>query len=198
MDQRAEHTLANWPAAKAVYGWLSLDRRGNWLIKGERVSNSRITDYIARNYTCDGEGRWYVQYGLQQVFVALEYTPFVLRVADSSDAVHRLVTHDRRRVITVRSAWLDEAGSLLLETEHGVGVADDRDLERLLPGFKGPHESPLSDAALATAIERLQRGGDAGLVFSYRERVAPIKLIASGTAAERFGFVRRPLATAGR
>ena len=55
----------------AVYGWLSLDRRGNWLIKGERDrERSALREFIARNYQADERGRWYFQNGPQRVYVA--------------------------------------------------------------------------------------------------------------------------------
>ena len=193
MDDSAKLAALGLPLARTVYGWLGLDRRGNWLIKGERISNPRIADYLGRHYICDDSGRWYVENGLQQVFVALEYTPFVLRVAGLAGKFPRLVTHDGRPVITVRGAWLDETGSLVLQTEHGAGVIDDRDLERVLPCFRGPGQSMLDEDALASAIERLQiEREDAALLFRYHGRAVPMAPIASNAIPARFGFVREP------
>ena len=31
----------------AVYGWLGLDRRGNWLLQGDPIANPTVTAYIA-------------------------------------------------------------------------------------------------------------------------------------------------------
>src|SRR5690349_8138066 len=77
--------MVKWPAVPSVYGWLALDRRGNWLIRAaagrfERITNSALTDFIGRNYGCDEAGRWYFQNGPQRVFVALDYTPWVYRL----------------------------------------------------------------------------------------------------------------------
>jgi len=33
MDQTVLRSLAKWPEVPAVYGWLALDRRGNWLLR---------------------------------------------------------------------------------------------------------------------------------------------------------------------
>ena len=78
MDAVVAQAMAKWPDVPAVYGWLSLDRRGNWLIKGERITNAALRDFIARNYEADDEGRWYFQNGPQRVYASLAYTPLVV------------------------------------------------------------------------------------------------------------------------
>ena len=65
MDEIVQRAIAKWPNVPAVFGWLSLDGRGNWAIKGERVHNKVITDFIGRNYGCDSDGRWFFQNGPQ-------------------------------------------------------------------------------------------------------------------------------------
>ena len=50
MDALVAQAMAKWPNVPAVYGWLSLDRRGNWRIKGERIANQALRDFISRNY----------------------------------------------------------------------------------------------------------------------------------------------------
>jgi len=59
MDDVVLRALRKWPDVPAVYGWLSLDRRGHWSIKGQRVVNPALAGFIARNYACDATGRWY-------------------------------------------------------------------------------------------------------------------------------------------
>ena len=56
MDEIVARSLAKWPNVPAVYGWLELDRRGNWRIKGERITNPAFNDFIARNYDRDERG----------------------------------------------------------------------------------------------------------------------------------------------
>src|SRR5258706_6696015 len=121
MDEIVKQAIAKWPNVPAVFGWLGLDRRGLWLIKGERISNPVITDFINRNYEHDAEGRWYFQNGPQRVFVALEYTPYVYRLVWDGDPAMplRVQTHTAKAVGRVNSAWIDEAGIVLLATEHG-------------------------------------------------------------------------------
>ncbi len=86
MDEIVLRGMAKWPNVPAVYGWLSLDRRGQWLIKGERISNALVTEFIGRNFTRDERGCWYFQNGPQRVFVDLDYTPRVYRVVNPDGA----------------------------------------------------------------------------------------------------------------
>jgi len=77
MDEIVSRSMLKWPDVPAVYGWLSLDRRGNWMIKTvagrfERIANAAVREFIGRNYAADAEGRWYFQNGPQRVFVALD------------------------------------------------------------------------------------------------------------------------------
>ena len=49
MDALVARSMAKWPNVPAVYGWLELDRRGSWRIKGERIGHRGLCDFIARN-----------------------------------------------------------------------------------------------------------------------------------------------------
>jgi hypothetical protein len=124
MDESVVRSMAKWPKVPAVYGWLSLDRRGNWLIKGERIGNHALREFISRNYGADARGCWYFQNGPQRVFVALAYTPFVMHYQGD-----RLFDHCGRPVEALETL-LDDEGSVLIRGEHGIGLLDDRDLER--------------------------------------------------------------------
>ena len=124
MDDSVVRSLAKWPNVPAVYGWLELDRRGNWLIKGGRIGNAALRDFIARNYEADSEGRWFFQNGPQRVYVKLAYTPLVVHYEGE-----RLVDHCGRD-FAARNAFLDDEGSVLVEGERGIALLDDRDLER--------------------------------------------------------------------
>ncbi len=200
MDDIVKQAMAKWPNVPAVFGWLGLDRRGKWLIKGERIANPVVADFISRNYEHDAAGRWYFQNGPQRVFVALDYAPFVYRIGwdPDPDAPLRIETHTGRTATRIDGAWIDDAGIVLLATEHGVGMIDDRDLERLLPRFTDKSGKPLSEEAIAGAIERLQAGADASLCFHYRENTAPVSAISASNVPARFGFVQRPVQPAGQ
>jgi len=124
MDEMVARSIAKWPNVPAVYGWLALDRRGNWLIKGGRIANLGLREFIARNYQADERGRWFFQNGPQRVFVTLAYTPFVMHYEGE-----RLLDQCGREV-SAAQAYLDDEGSVLILGQHGIGLLDDRDLER--------------------------------------------------------------------
>jgi len=124
MDEIVARSLARWPNVPAVYGWLQLDRRGNWLIKGERIGNAALREFIGRNYEADERGCWFFQNGPQRVYVQLAYTPLVMHYEGE-----RLFDHCGRAV-EVLETFLDDEGSVLIRGDRGIGLLDDRDLER--------------------------------------------------------------------
>jgi len=124
VDEIVARSLAKWPNVPAVYGWLLLDRRGNWRIKGETIGNPALRDFIGRNYQADEKGRWYFQNGPQRVYVSLAYTPLVVRYEGEG-----LVDHCGRPFIAAE-ALEDDEGSVLFPGSGSVGLLDDRDLAR--------------------------------------------------------------------
>ena len=124
MDEIVARSVAKWPNVPAVYGWLALDRRGNWLIKGERIGNAALREFIGRNYERDGHGRWYFQNGPQRVYVSLAYTPLVVHYEGE-----RLVDHCGRP-FSGSEVFQDDEGSVLVSDGANVALLDDRDLAR--------------------------------------------------------------------
>ena len=124
MDALVAQAMVKWPNVPAVYGWLALDRRGNWLIKGERIANQALRDFISRNYGSDSAGRWYFQNGPQRVYVTLDYTPLVVHYDGDELRDHC------GRPFAARETYLDDEGSVLLAGEDTVALLDDRDLAR--------------------------------------------------------------------
>ena len=122
MDDVVLRSLAKWPNVPDVYGWLALDRRGNWLIRNERIGNAALREFISRNYQADARGCWYFQNGPQRVFVELAYTPLVLHFDGAA-----LFDHCGRP-FDCGQAFLDEEGSVLMQGKPGLGLLDDRDL----------------------------------------------------------------------
>src|SRR4051812_20701458 len=148
MDDVVAQAMAKWPNVPAVYGWLSLDRRGNWLIKCERIANQALREFISRNYEADEKGRWYFQNGPQRVYVALAYTPLVVHHEGDE-----LVDHCGRPFIAQR-VYLDDEGSVLIENAGRIALLDDRDLERYADG---------------RALEPIRRADVPGLLGFVRE-----------------------------
>jgi Protein of unknown function (DUF2946) len=146
VDEIVARSLAKWPNVPAVYGWLSLDRRGNWRIKGEKIGNPALREFIGRNYDADEKGRWYFQNGPQRVYVSLAYTPLVVHYEGD-----RLVDHCGRPFAASSGALQDDEGSVLFPGASTVALLDDRDLVRFADS--GIPAAPVSRAELAARFD---------------------------------------------
>ena len=128
MDEIVLRAQAKWPGVPDVYGWLSLDRRGRWLLRNpahasyEPIGNAALRQFIARNYACDARGCWFFQNGPQRVFARLAYTPLVVRAHGET-----FLDQCGRR-FDFSEALLDEEGSVLLLANGSIALLDDRDL----------------------------------------------------------------------
>jgi hypothetical protein len=197
MDDIVLRGMAKWPNVPAVFGWLSLDRRGQWLLKGDRVTNAGIAEFFGRNYSHDERGRWFLQNGPQRVYVALDYTPFIYRVTAAAESVLTLAAHTGAAATTVKAAYIDDAGQLLLETDSGIGLVHDTDLELLIPRFRDAKGQAPGETALAVALDILQAGSHPGLYLDTGNGNVPLQPVRAAEVPSRFGFVARPVQPAG-
>jgi len=184
MDAEVLQAMGKWPAVPAVFGWLSLDRRGNWSIKGEPIGNRTVTAFIGRNYGHDADGRWFFQNGPQRVFVRIDYTPHVLRAEPAPDGID-LVTHSGGRVRGCTQAFMDEDGCLLVAFEEGVGLISDRDLSSLLPRLRHAEGKVVGDDEL-----ELWMAGSVpeGVHLDLGRVCLPLRSICARDVPKRFGF----------
>lgn len=165
MDPAALRALARWPDVPACYGWLALDTRGRWCLQHEPVRHPGLADYLSRNYSADGRGRYFVQNGPQRVFVRLAYTPVVLFDGPGSGFQCHTGTP-----FTADAAWLDEAGHVLLSGPSGVGLLEARSLARLTRDVVWPEGS-----------------GQPGML-ALGDRRLPLRPILRAEVATRFSF----------
>jgi hypothetical protein len=140
--------IAKWPNVPACYDWLSLDRRGDWRLQGERVTHRGLINFINRQYGCDELGCWFLQNGPQRVFVELAYTPWVFRRDGES-----FISHTGEAAGEIKAIYLDEEGSILLETSLGIGLLNDRDLAQFLAECRDANGQAASDEALTSLME---------------------------------------------
>lgn len=186
MEAWVHRALARWPNVPALYGWLGLDRRGRWLIRGETISRPQIIDTLNRNYACDAQGAWFFQNGPQRGYVTLATAPMVLGAVDE-----QLSTHTGLAVTAPRSAWLDEEGSLLVDTEHGAGQLRDDDLAWALARLLDDTGRPADDAAVERALAQVD-GQHTGLHLQLAGSRLPLTRVDRARAPARLGFVRAP------
>ena len=140
--------IAKWPNVPACYDWLSLDRRGDWRLQGERVTHHGFIALLNRQYGVDDRGCWFVQNGPQRVFVELAYTPWVFRRGGGG-----FVSHTGEPAGQLNAIYLDEEGSVLLETSLGIGLLSDRDLAQFLAECHDENEQLVSDDAFVRLME---------------------------------------------
>lgn len=188
MDEIVRRAMAKWPNAPAISGWLRLDRLGRWLLEGEPISREAVTAFIGRNYECDDHGRWFFQNGPQRCFVDLDYTPWVF----SADGAGWLVNQLGEPVYRINSAWVDETGSLLLETERGAGLLRDADGAWAVDRLRGADGERLDEDALLGRLEQIQAGGSAELYLSVKDGAVKVGYINSAAVPSRFLFIPNP------
>ncbi len=137
MDDIVRQAIAKWPNVPHCYGWLGLDERGNWYLrddsvqaagpfpqsKGELLRHEKLIEFIHRNYEHDDQGQWFFQNGPQRVYVELQATPWIWRMA----AVDAVSTHTGRPA-QVQACLVDEAGRLYLQTDQGFGLVHTQDI----------------------------------------------------------------------
>ena len=191
MDDLVLRGMAKWPNVPAVYGWLGLDRRGDWRLQGEAITNPTVVAFINRNYESDAEGRWFFQNGPQRVYVSLEYTPLVYRVTSGSTGTLAFETHTGKPA-TVTTAFIDETGALLVESEHGIGIVQDRDLQSILAAFVDANGNALPEETLEEAMALLQSGRDAPVWLKLADASVKLKPLSSREVPARFRFEPAP------
>lgn len=135
MDDLVQQAMAKWPNVPHCYGWLGLDARGHWHMrddaaqaagaftsqqpgaKGSILKHDKLIAFIGRNYDCDAQGQWFFQNGPQRVYVELEVTPWVWRLAEDLS----VQAHTGTRTLCT-ACLMDEHGWVYLLTPLGVGL----------------------------------------------------------------------------
>lgn len=186
MEDWVHRAVARWPNVPALYGWLALDRRGRWRIKGETISRPQIIDTLNRNYAADEHGRWFFQNGPQRGYVALARAPLLLRAEDDGS----LWTHLGEAVKEISAAYLDENGGLWLATSQGPAALHEQDsdwaLEHLRIGTR-----PVSETALATALA-LPSGQRTALLLHLGNQRLSVTRLDTAAAPAALGFISDP------
>ena len=184
MDETVVRAMARWPNVPDCYGWLTLTRRGEWRIgeRRERIAHRGLSEFINRNYLAGERGAWFFQNGPQRVWVSLDFTPLVYR--SGHDEPTHLTAHTGTPARQIERVAIDQDGSLILVTELGPGVLDDRDLAAMLPMIHASSGRALEDC-VGNPAEAL-RFGPAGM---------PVERLSADSLETEFGFVRHPSAS---
>ena len=183
-DEAVIRAQEKWPNVPACFGWLKLDRRGNWLIKNAPITHPGALKFINRNYANDAEGRWFIQNGPQRVYCELDYTPLIYRL----EPAKTLTTHTGRRCEQITHILLDDEGNVLFETNLGLGQLDDRDLVNFCAAVDAENQADWTEQALD--IDNNEHS-----LLNVHGNTYPFSVIAVADVPERFGFVQTPTAS---
>jgi hypothetical protein len=122
MDEQVLKSLVKWPHVPNCFGWLALDRRGQWCMRdeyaqanqlpGNVIQHVALNEFIARNYAHDSLGRYFFQNGPQRVFVTLDATPWIARIIPSASGLQLLTQCGT--AIKPQGALSDEKGNVYI------------------------------------------------------------------------------------
>jgi hypothetical protein len=190
--------MLRWPNVPACYGWLSLDRRGQWRMQNDPVVHHGLIAFLNRQYAHDEQGNYFVQNGPQRVFVELDYTPWVLRLSSENTLLPQnqrlaLETHTGEPVKDILSVAFDEEGNLLLELPEGIALLCDRDLAAFLGCLRQANGEAADDAALLDLLAQTP-GTLSTLTLQWQEQRLPVHLLRRAEVSQRYGFVSKPSA----
>lgn len=181
MTDTSTPPLPHWPNVPACYGWLSLDARGRWRLKGDRVEHGGLFSFLNANYTSDESGNWLVNNGPQRVYVELESAPWVIRLLPGGV----LQTHSGREARALAPVLVDEDGRVSLQTDLGPAAVDDRDLALFLAELEDAQGRSIDEGTLCALLE-----GASTIVLRWRG--LPVRHARSGDIPGQLGFQRRP------
>jgi len=205
MDEQVLGAMQKWPDVPAVYGWLSLNAHGDWLLhthggaregqSGEKIANAQIRHFMNRNYATNEAGEWFFQNGPQRVFVDLACAPYIVRLADD---MQTLITHNELAVTRISQWLLDGQGQLYMQTEHGAAMLASRDMGLLSTRLQVMAEAgtPLASTPLDQShLQALQDGRTLPVSLDGApDWTAPMQWLESTHIPARLGFVREPAA----
>jgi hypothetical protein len=203
MDDIVKQALARWPNVPHCTGWLLLDARGHWRLRDEAdqaqgasgtpIRHEALIGFINRNYECDAKGQWYFQNGPQRVYVELEYTPWVVRLASATGGALTL-TDQAGQAFEPAAVYVDEHGSVLFAAAQAADGAAGAIRAADAAVAKAARVALLHDHDLDCFAEHATLAEDGqGGTFHWRAGTAlPLQSIVRTDVPMRFAFVQSP------
>jgi hypothetical protein len=135
VDNSTLAAITKWPNVPNCYGWLSLDRRGNFRIRnefaqanqlpGDVINHAGLNHSIKTHYCIDEKNQYFYQNGPQRVYINLSYCPFIVRFIPSDNGAWILKNHLDQMIAPLR-CFLDEKGNILLESNVTITQVVDK------------------------------------------------------------------------
>ena len=202
MDEQVLRSLIKWPNVPHCFGWLALDRRGQWRMRdeyaqtnhlpGNPIQHVALNEFISRNYAHDSLGRYFFQNGPQKVFIALDVTPWIARIIPSESGLQLLTQCGTE--IKPHGALSDEKGNIYI-TGSILQVLSDQIHETIFTQTESLSVALLHDHDLDLFSDQSQVKEDAcSFRGSWRwdGKDLPIEPIHSAELAGRFHFIKAP------
>ena len=202
MDEQVLRSLIKWPNVPHCFGWLALDRRGQWRMRdefaqanqlaGSVIQHVALNEFISRNYACDSLGRYFFQNGPQRVFITLDATPFIARIIPSQSGPQLLTQCGTE--IKPHGALCDERGNIYITGNILQSFSDQIDSAAFIKA-ESPSVALLHDHDLDLFSEQSKVQEDA---CSFRGswlwdgKELPIEPIHSIELSKRFHFIKSP------
>ena len=202
MDEQVLRSLIKWPNVPDCYGWLALDRRGQWRmvdeyaqqhhLPGKLIDHAALNEFISRNYASDMAGRYFFQNGPQRVFITLAATPWVLRIIPNEQ--HPQLLTQCQSQMTPTSALSDEQGNIYIVGSIQQTVFQDIENQQFalkeMPAVALLHDHDLDHfSELATLREEACSFGGS---WTWNGQLLPLDPIHSDELSQRFGFIQHP------
>lgn len=202
MDEQVLRSLIKWPNVPHCFGWLALDRRGQWRMRDEYAQTNQLpgnviqhvalSEFISRNYAHDSLGRYFFQNGPQRVFITLDATPWIARMIPSESGPQ--LSTQCGTEIKPHGALSDEKGNIYITGSIPQSLSDQIDstvftqTESLSIALLHDHDLDLfSDQSQVEEDACSFRGS-----WQWDGKDLPIEPIHSAELAGRFHFIKAP------
>ena len=204
MDEQVLRSLVKWPNVPDCYGWLALDRRGQWRMRdeftqqhhlpGQVIVHQALKEFISRNYARDSQGRYFFQNGPQRVFITLDATPWVVRITPSDQSTQLLT--QCQNSLEPTAALSDENGNIYIVGKVTQTIYEDNDRgkfsiqESESIALLHDHDLDLFSELASLREETCSFGGS----WNWHGKQLPLDPIHSSELANRFHYVAKPSA----
>lgn len=202
MDEQVLRSLIKWPNVPHCFGWLALDRRGQWRMRdefaqtnqlaGSVIQHAALNEFISRNYACDSLGRYFFQNGPQRVFITLDATPWIVRMIPSESGIQLLTQCGTE--IKPQGALSDEKGNIYITGLIAQSLSDQIDgnafTKTELPSVALLHDHDLNLFSDQSKVEENACSFKGS--WQWNATDLPIEPIHSIELSERFHFIKAP------
>ncbi|MFZ4379896.1 MAG: DUF2946 family protein [Polynucleobacter sp.] len=204
MDEQVLRSLIKWPNVPDCYGWLALDRRGQWRMRdeftqqnqlpGQVIVHQALNEFISRNYARDSQGRYFFQNGPQRVFITLDATPWISRIIPSDQGTQLLT--QCQSSIDPTAALSDEKGNIYIVGKVAQTIYEDSDRgkfsiqESESIALLHDHDLDIFSELASLREEACGFGGS----WNWHDKQLPLDPTHSSELAARFHYLTKPSA----